>query len=357
MINFINDIIHNPNFTFIDVRSEDEFSDGHLPGALNIPILINEHRKLVGTCYKEKGQNEAIQLGHRLVGPLKKDYLEKWKKALEQNPEQRKYVHCWRGGLRSKLTQKWIQEMGLQVELVEGGYKAVRNHLLLNFEADYHLIVVSGLTGTGKSRLLEKLNQKNVIDLEKYANHRGSAFGHFHKRTQSSQQYFENQLALKLYEKQFVYAVEHESRFVGKNIIPPHFFSQINKAPQIILTAPINERVESIYKEYVKTEINDLNKESIKGLKNKMMTSLKQISKKLGGVLYKEIESDMGNAFSDFGDCEKHYVWIKKLLEVYYDKLYSYSQKSHKDQQCIFQGNIIECEEFLQSYISRRGTL
>ena len=243
------------------------------------------------------------------------------------------------------------------MELVEGGYKAVRNHLINCFEGDYNLIVVSGLTGTGKSRLLEQINQQNVIDLERYANHRGSAFGHFHKIKQSSQQYFENQLALKLYEKQFVYAIEHESRFVGKNIIPPHFFCQINKAPQIILTAPIKERVESIYKEYIKSEIDDLSPENILSLKNKMLTSLKQISKKLGGALFKEIELDMEHSFNDFESFEKHSVWIEKLLKNYYDKLYAYSQKSHKEQKSIFQGNIIECEEFLQSYISRRGAL
>ena len=108
MINFINEIIHNPSFSFIDVRSENEYAEGHFPGAVNLPILINEHRKLVGTCYKQKGQEEAIKLGHSLVDPLKDNYLENWKKVLQQNPGNKKYVHCWRGGLRSKLTQQWI---------------------------------------------------------------------------------------------------------------------------------------------------------------------------------------------------------------------------------------------------------
>jgi tRNA 2-selenouridine synthase len=357
MINFINELIHNSDFQFLDVRSEDEFKDGHFPGAINLPILINEHRKLVGTCYKEKGQQAAIDLGHELVDPLKTEYIKNWIDVLSKNPQSKKYLHCWRGGLRSRISKEWLTSAGFDIEIIEGGYKSLRNHLIETFQCQYNLIVVGGLTGTGKSRLLYKINQDNVIDLEGYANHRGSAFGSFHNVEQSSQQFFENQLALKLYEKQFVYAIEHESRFVGKNIIPPHFFEQINKAPQILLEADLSERIESIYQEYIKNEIQVLSEQSILSLKEKMMKSLAMISKKLGGELYKIISKDIDNAFVDFSNPEKHYLWIEKLLSQYYDKRYLYSQKSHKEQEIIYKGNLIECEEFLQDYINRRGTL
>ena len=35
----------------IDARSEGEFAEDHLPGALNWPSLNNEERKLIGTTY------------------------------------------------------------------------------------------------------------------------------------------------------------------------------------------------------------------------------------------------------------------------------------------------------------------
>ncbi|MBT7608256.1 MAG: tRNA 2-selenouridine(34) synthase MnmH [Bacteriovoracaceae bacterium] len=356
MTNFINELIHNPDFTFVDVRSEDEFTLGHLPGAVNIPILINEHRKLVGTCFKDKGQAAAISLGHELVDPLKETYLKKCIKALSTNSENNKYIHCWRGGLRSKMSQQWIQELGVQVSLVEGGYKFIRNHLLKTFEERYNLVVISGHTGTGKSLLLKKMCFKNIIDLEGYAKHRGSAFGNYHKSRQSSQQYFENQLALKLFKKQSVYAIEHESRFVGKSIVPTQLLEQINKSPQVVVTSLMEDRVQNIYQEYILNELICNNVEEIDSLKEKMITSLGMISKKLGGLLHKEIKKDMELSFLDFHNENKHFVWIEKLLIFYYDKLYSYSQKRHKKQVCIFKGNFIECEEFLQDYIDRRRT-
>lgn len=357
MKNFLYQLIHTSKFRFIDVRSEDEFSEGHFPGAINLPILVNEHRRLVGTCYKKDGQNAAIKLGHDLVDPLRHEYVKQWKEVLEGLPPEERYLHCWRGGMRSALAKEWIEKDGYQVQMVEGGYKAVRKHLLSTFEKKYNLIVVSGLTGTGKSKLLEKINQEQVIDLEKYANHRGSAFGGFHHKVQSSQQFFENQLALKLYEAQPVYAIEHESRFVGKNIIPPQFFEQINSAPEIMLEATMQERVESIHKAYITEEIGEKTSENLLGLQEKMLASLSIIARKLGGKLAQEIRSDMKVAFSDFQNTQKHYQWIEKLLEHYYDKRYNYSQNKNTSPKYLFRGDIVECQKFLQDYIVRRRTL
>ncbi len=39
--------------TIIDVRSPSEFADDHIPGAINLPVLSDEERSLVGTLYKQ----------------------------------------------------------------------------------------------------------------------------------------------------------------------------------------------------------------------------------------------------------------------------------------------------------------
>ena len=60
----------------IDTRSEKEYEKAHIPGAVNIPILNNEHRHIVGTIYKEEGRQAAVMKGFELVGPLFKEKME-----------------------------------------------------------------------------------------------------------------------------------------------------------------------------------------------------------------------------------------------------------------------------------------
>src|SRR5882672_10098216 len=82
----------------VDVRSQGEFASGHIRGAVNIPILNNEERVVVGTTYKQKGQKEAIREGFRLVGPRLRELIEATEKIAA---EKEILVHCWRGGMRS----------------------------------------------------------------------------------------------------------------------------------------------------------------------------------------------------------------------------------------------------------------
>ena len=108
----------------IDVRTPLEFEHAQIPGAHNLPIFSNEERVEVGTCFKQKGREQAILLGFDLTGPKWSGFI---KEALKIAPEKKILVHCWRGGMRSGAMAWALNLYGFEVYLLEGGYKRYRN--------------------------------------------------------------------------------------------------------------------------------------------------------------------------------------------------------------------------------------
>lgn len=290
----------------IDVRTPLEFAHASIPGAFNLPIFSNEERVLVGTCYKQKGREEAILMGFDFTGPKWSGFI---KEALKIAPDKKILVHCWRGGMRSGAMAWALNLYGFEVYLLEGGYKRFRNWVLDQFKEEYPLLVVGGMTGSGKTNTLlelQKLNEQ-VIDLEDIAQHQGSAYGSMGKLIQPSQEHFENILASKLVKMDRTKAiwVEDESLSIGKCFIPNPFFKQMRETTLLKLEVPQEKRIDFLVEEYGK-----LNKEFL------IERTLK-IGKRLGPLQTKEaiqaIESDQMEVF------------IKMVL-VYYDKTYSRGQ-------------------------------
>ena len=88
----------------MDVRAPVEFLKGAFPQALNRPLMNDIERQKVGTCYKQQGQDAAIALGHQLVGgTVKAERIAAWAEFARANPDG--YLYCFRGGLRSQITQ------------------------------------------------------------------------------------------------------------------------------------------------------------------------------------------------------------------------------------------------------------
>ena len=181
----------------LDTRAPVEFELGAFPTSCNLPLMSDDERRVVGTCYKTSGQDAAIELGHKLVsGLVKARRVESWLHFFKQHPEA--VLYCFRGGLRSRITQQWLSEHGVGVPRVQGGYKALRRFVLEQLEQlpqCYQALVISGRTGSGKTRFLQHYQQKT--DLECLANHRGSAFGP-QVTPQPTQIAFENALAVDL---------------------------------------------------------------------------------------------------------------------------------------------------------------
>ncbi|HRG80006.1 MAG TPA: rhodanese-like domain-containing protein, partial [Cyclobacteriaceae bacterium] len=138
----------------VDVRSEGEFQEGNILGAINIPLLNNTERIAVGTDYKQKGQHEAIKTGFRLVGPRLLDIINEAEKVTS-NKEM--LVHCWRGGMRSNNFCQFVGMAGIKTHALKGGYKAYRHQALESFRRPMNLILLTGCTGSGKSEVLRAL--------------------------------------------------------------------------------------------------------------------------------------------------------------------------------------------------------
>lgn len=228
----IQEALSLPNKLFIDLRSPIEYSEAHIPGAINIPLLGNEERSLVGTIYKQNSPELAVDQGFEIIAPKLPCICSQIKKY---SKEKTVILYCWRGGMRSKSISNVLSLLETEHFLLQGGYKSFRNYVNDFFSRpfDKELVVLYGLTGVGKTEVLEQLKKDNfpVIDLEKLANHRGSVFGSIGLGQAPSQKQFEGLLLMEClkYEGVSRVAVECESQRIGYRIIPGTFFKPCKK--------------------------------------------------------------------------------------------------------------------------------
>lgn len=235
----------------IDVRSEGEFAQGHIPGAISLPLFNNAERAEIGTLYKQQGQQPAILRGLAIVGPKMQQLAEA---GLSHARDGRIAVQCWRGGMRSASVAWLFEKVGLQVDTVVGGYKAFRRLCLELFSTPHNILILGGKTGTRKTQILQELIAQgaNAIDLEGMANHRGSAFGSFETVEQPTQEHFENQLGyaiLRCHTGQKI-IVEDESMLIGRLHIPQPFWLQMRAARVMVLEWPLEKRVQYLLQTY-----------------------------------------------------------------------------------------------------------
>ncbi len=343
----------------LDVRAPVEFQVGAIPGAVNLPILNDQERERIGTTYKQQGSEAAVALGYELVsGDNKQQKLQAWRDFLGKNPDA--ILYCFRGGMRSHITQAWLKEAGVEVPLIIGGYKAVRNALLqVNENAvkkEFPFLVVAGPTGVGKTDFLKTVEaQYPTVDLEGIAKHRGSAFGHIEQQSQPSQVDFENLLALRFLNLQSSmsikprpFLIEDESRLIGTRALPEYLYQAMQAAPLLWVDIPLSERVENIFNDYILQTSIGRRQEPV-ALLDRYEKSLAGIQRRLGGLRYQEVLQAMKKARHDFeehDELESQKIWIQLLLEYYYDPMYLGSI-ARRGSKVLFKGNHTECREFL----------
>lgn len=294
----------------VDVRSEQEFEDGHIPHALNIPILNNEERKAVGTDYKQKGQREAIRTGFKLVGPRISQIVDAAEKV---SVDKELIVHCWRGGMRSSNFSQFAGMAGIQSHVLTGGYKTYRQQAHDYFKRPYQIILISGCTGSGKSEVLRALSKQGeqIVDLEGIANHKGSAFGGLMMPPQPTTEQFENILFEQLQKLNVSRPiwVEDESIAVGKIFLPSGFWNGMRQSPVTLLNVDKPIRVKRLVKEYGHAD------------PEQFLAAMTRITKKLGGQHFKSAKEKL-----EQGDMDT----VMEILLTYYDKAYLGSLEKRK---------------------------
>jgi tRNA 2-selenouridine synthase len=356
--------LRNTRGVIIDVRSESEFLDGHVPGAINIPLLNDAERAEIGTLYAQKGPDLARRRGLEIVRPkistlhlqisqaagiaegeITQPTEEQWTQvfnlvsnailapsfaetdeAVKADAPLTKKVpgtlifYCWRGGARSRSMAQFAELLGFDVAVVEGGHKAFRQEVLSYLEGEnygFKLCVLYGLTGSGKTKILRQwLNEKKpVIDLEALAHHRGSAFGQVGIEILGRQKEFENNLFWEMQKLlgrgEKLVVVEGESQRIGRCKLPSAFMTAMEKGVHVKAEISLRERVQNILSEYV-GGIDET--QMLVGARG----ALNVIKKRLGGEKFGEISKLLD---------EKNYAaFTEQLLLHYYDKAYARSR-------------------------------
>lgn len=326
-------------FPVVDVRAPLEYQQGHIPGAVNIPLFDDHERKVVGTTYKQVNKEAAMYTGLEFAGKKLVQLAKEGEHLAGKN--RTLLVHCWRGGMRSKSMVWLFETMGISCYLLDGGYKSYRRYARAVLATPLNLMVIGGRTGSGKTAILHHLERmgEQVIDLEGLAHHKGSAFGALGEPDQPTTEQFENELCriiIPLDTKKVTW-IEDESRNVGKCVIPGELFTRIRESEIVFLDIARGLRAKYLVGDYAKYK------------QDALRACVLKIEKKLGGNRTREA--------LDAIDREDYYQTAMITLH-YYDKAYMYSLKKNHEQYQVLPSEGVDPvvnAELLISYEKERG--
>jgi tRNA 2-selenouridine synthase len=322
--------------------------------------MSDTERELVGTCYKNAGQEAAIALGRQLVTEdLQQQRTAAWLAFSKANPEG--YLYCFRGGLRSRISQQWMHENGVNYPFIEGGYKAMRRFLIDQLESSIESVpitLISGRTGCGKTRLLTQLT--HTIDLEKLANHRGSSFG----ATGSSQPTlinFENAISTAFLKHRHHHSgcvyLEDESHLIGSLALPISLKNKMAQAPHIELETPLELRIDYAIEDYIVCLLASYQQQysyevAFELLSQRHLQSLSNIRKRLGPERHQQAQTLLTKGLNTHRETQStkgYRGFIELILSQYYDPMYDY-QLSTKGHRGSFKGNSAEVKQYIAQY-------
>ncbi len=304
--------------TIIDARSEDEYAEDCVPGAVNWPSLNNEERILIGTQYKQVSAFDAKKQGAALVARNIAKHIEAH--VINKPKSWKPLVYCWRGGNRSGALATVLSKIGFKVDVIDGGYREYRRAVIAELEAlpqQFTFKVVCGKTGTGKTRYLQTLQSQGeqILDLEALANHRGSVLGLKPGDVQPSQKMFESRVwaTLRALDASRVVYVESESKKVGAVQVPEALISKMRESECVVLESTMQERVALLMDEY------EFFVQDPKALHARLETLL--------ALRGRETVERWKQWTSDTQDRAGFENFVRESLELHYDPTYETSMK------------------------------
>lgn len=305
------DIENLDNIVLVDVRSEAEYKKAHIPGAINIAILNNDERSEVGTLYDkvsyELAKVKAVEYASKKLPELYKKYLE-----LEKTCDEI-VIYCDRGGYRSSVLEKTFRALGMHISKLSGGYKAYRKYITQKLD-EYldriKVLTLYGFTGTHKTYILRRLKEDGlkVLDLEKYANHRGSIFGSVGLSEKVSQKMFDSYIyeAIKK-DPDATYVTEGESRRIGDIVLDEKLYTKMLESEKILVEASLDERAKNICEDYLPKDNEE-----------ELLRTFEEFKKFISKERYEK--------YKDMLLAKDYIELIKDMMKSYYDPKYSFKQ-------------------------------
>lgn len=306
----------NEDYLLVDVRSNGEFEEFSIPGAVNIPIFNNEERSIIGTVYVQESVEKAKKIGVKMVSEKLPELYDQFHKLKSEHKEL--VIFCERGGMRSSSLWSLFNSIGLKLTKLRGGYKGYRaalNDELPKIIEEVNFVMLHGHTGTGKTELLKALEQKglDVLDLEAYANHRGSLLGDVGLGKKVSQKQFDALVFEKLRRRKTNYVlVEAESGRIGNIVLPKFLHNKMKAGIHIMVEGSLDVRATRIAEEYIVNENS----------KNEILEALDKLSKYMGAQRSESIRQLVLD--------EKYVEAAKELMIVHYDPLYAKGQTRYE---------------------------
>lgn len=333
------DIINENNYILIDVRTQNEFQLETIPGAINIPVLLDEERVDVGTAYKQVSKEKAKELGITFIS---KRLPEIFGQINDLSKRYKKLIFfCARGGMRSGSMASLFSSLGYKCYKLTGGFKEYRKFLsedLLRVNQGIKYFVIHGKTGSGKTKILQRLYEKgySVLDLEKYADHKGSFFGGLCEKRVQSQKRFEAEIYEYLRKKSDNYIfVESESKRIGNVYIPEVVHQAMHEGHHMLVSTSMKKRTEIIMEDYSEAS------------KEEVLKCINLFTRYIGKekiVYYKHlVEKGMYSQLA------------VEFMENYYDPLYEKSIKNRDFDISLFYEDFDDVENKILEFLHEKG--
>lgn len=337
---------HEDKYILIDARTPKEAYEEPVIGAINVPVLLDDERDIVGTLYVRESVEQAKQAGVEFISKRLPEIFNKIQTLHNENKDKQLVIFCARGGMRSGSLASFMGSLGIPVMKLKGGYKSYRAfvaHKLEEYTNEVEFLILYGNTGVGKTEMLYELKNRgySIVDLEGCANHRGSILGGVGLGSCYTQKRFESLVyeQLRTRNSNLVF-VEGESRRIGRILIPEHLFKKMYDGEKIRISSDYETRATRLVEEY---------------------TAFKNVNIELGealGVLKKHISQEKVEYYKQLVEQGNYKEVALELMEKYYDPMYGVSSKKHTFREVLeindFNKGIDELERIYKEVVNEK---